>query len=337
MRKFTTYLLLFATLLSNVSFAGRLQDADFKTLTEVGGPGNEAKLLNDTKVYVTSLSKRLSNAIVDGDIGGGGAATGSNVNLLVSGDNRGFEAGAVTWVASGGAFATTGTNPFFGALSGTFDASALNQTLSTGLKAIPEGLKGQLCTALMGYEFTGTNADYVLEVFDGTSVVAGATANLVAGTGKKEAQIDFTCPSSGSILLRVRANVADPALIKLDGGAASGGVAFLGSQIFSLSSERIERATIANTGTASILRQSGSWISSVSRTGAGRVSVNLVSSLFSSTPSCTVTVASESAGPTNRGIQILQQSTTLVEVATQIATTNTDIDSPFNIVCMGAK
>ena len=58
--------------------AGRLQNEDHKSEAELTGAGGSAsQLLNDTKIYVTAtgINKTLEQAIVDGDIGGGGGAS----------------------------------------------------------------------------------------------------------------------------------------------------------------------------------------------------------------------------------------------------------------------
>lgn len=61
-----------------MAFAGRLQNSDFATLTELQSRGASAtSLLNDTKIYITAngLNKQLSTAIADGTIGGSGQAS----------------------------------------------------------------------------------------------------------------------------------------------------------------------------------------------------------------------------------------------------------------------
>lgn len=53
--------------------AGKIQNEDVKSLSELTGAGGAAaQLINDTKIYVSanSLNKQLSQAIIDGDIGG---------------------------------------------------------------------------------------------------------------------------------------------------------------------------------------------------------------------------------------------------------------------------
>jgi hypothetical protein len=57
--------------------AGKLQNEDHKSLAELtGAGGSAAQLLNDSKIYVTAggINKQLSQAITDGDIGGGGGS-----------------------------------------------------------------------------------------------------------------------------------------------------------------------------------------------------------------------------------------------------------------------
>lgn len=60
--------------------AGKIQNEDIKTLSELTSAGGSAsQLINDTKIYVSAkgINKQLSAAIVDGDIGAGGGGSGS--------------------------------------------------------------------------------------------------------------------------------------------------------------------------------------------------------------------------------------------------------------------
>jgi hypothetical protein len=64
---------------------GSLQNQDFKSVAELEAQGlsnanAKEAMLNDSKVYVTSLSKTLDEAIADDDIGGGGGGGGDTVN-----------------------------------------------------------------------------------------------------------------------------------------------------------------------------------------------------------------------------------------------------------------
>ena len=79
-------LLLTLLLTSSLVFAaGKLQDADFKSEAELVGAGaTAASLLNDTKIYVTSVAKTLDDAIADGDIGAASPTT-TQGDLIVRG------------------------------------------------------------------------------------------------------------------------------------------------------------------------------------------------------------------------------------------------------------
>ena len=67
---------------STLAFAaGKLQDADFKTeLDLIAAGGNASLLLNDTKIYVTSVAKTLDDAIADGDIAGAPTTTKGDIS-----------------------------------------------------------------------------------------------------------------------------------------------------------------------------------------------------------------------------------------------------------------
>lgn len=65
--------------------AGRIQNEDIKSAAElVSGGGTAAQLPNDDKVYVTAsgINKTLKQAIIDGDITGGGGVYGKEVITL---------------------------------------------------------------------------------------------------------------------------------------------------------------------------------------------------------------------------------------------------------------
>lgn len=67
---------------------GKLQNEDFKTLAELtGAGGSSSQLLNDSKVYVTAngINKQLSQAITDGDIGGGLQVISGTQSITASG------------------------------------------------------------------------------------------------------------------------------------------------------------------------------------------------------------------------------------------------------------
>lgn len=100
----------------------------------------------------------------------------------------------------------------------------------------------------------------------------------------------------------------------------------------STGAERVERLTVANSGTASVTSQSGSWISSVSRSSAGVVVNNFASGTFSSAPSCNCNSIAVSAA-----CHITAISSSAATVSINATTTGTATDIGYHLLCMGAR
>lgn len=162
------------------------------------------------KVQVSPSTNRLqftNDGTVFRDIGSGSGG-GSGINVLTNG---GFETGVTDgWTNSGGTFATvTSVNVLNGLQSASFLASATAQYFENTAVVIPQALYGQDCMAKFTYK--GADANGYLTVMDGSSVELIATtarATLNATTGTKTAKVYFTCPSSGSLKMRVQSTAA---------------------------------------------------------------------------------------------------------------------------------
>jgi len=100
----------------------------------------------------------------------------------------------------------------------------------------------------------------------------------------------------------------------------------------SAGAERIERASINDTGTCSIVSQSGSWVSSATVNGTGRC--DLVITGFSSRPSCTCTVTN--AGTASRTCHI-NGTPTSTSVSPYTLNAGTASSENFDIICMGPR
>ncbi len=100
--------------------------------------------------------------------------------------------------------------------------------------------------------------------------------------------------------------------------------------------ERIERATIANNGTCTIVSQSGTWITSVSHPATGKCTLNF-SSGWSATPSC-VCIANDPAD-TNRlcAVDNAISTSSGTFVTNIINTSATGNDHGFSVICMGSR
>lgn len=112
-----------------------------------------------------------------------------------------------------------------------------------------------------------------------------------------------------------------------------GGSTSTGNVVSSGTTEKIERAIISNTGSAcGVTSQSGSWISGGTRTGTGICSWTM--SGFTATPAC---VCTANVGSGNRLCGITALSSSSITIETLVAHTNTDIDIPVTLICMGPK
>ncbi len=144
---------------------------------------------------------------------GSGSGGGLGVNII---DNKGFESGInAGWTSSGGTYTaiTTAPNLIYETLSASFQASAIGQYFETSSLVIPKLLYGQSCMAKISY--TGGDDKLFLTALDGAgvSVVGNVKAVLNSTSGTKEAKLYFTCPSSGSLKLRVESTAASASAI----------------------------------------------------------------------------------------------------------------------------
>jgi hypothetical protein len=100
--------------------------------------------------------------------------------------------------------------------------------------------------------------------------------------------------------------------------------------------ERVERAFVFPVCTASpctVALQSGSWVSSVTRTSTGNYSVNIASGTFSNNPTCVVSAG----GTTNPTIQMNSITPTLVSFITATGNSGAVVDTYLQIICMGPR
>lgn len=145
---------------------------------------------------------------------GSGAGGGGGINLLTD-DNFDFEAGTTNWTVSGGTLTSETGSPLFGAASGSFDASASSQNLDSTTKTIPVGLLGTNCLAQVAFRYpSGSSGDYKLQALDGSSnVLAELSIPLTVGSGAENAYVVFSCPTSGSLKLRITSTANGSALL----------------------------------------------------------------------------------------------------------------------------
>lgn len=77
---------------------GKLQNEDFKTEAELTGAGGAAsQLLNDSKIWLTGLSKTLDDAITAGDLSGSSAALTTFIKDVKATSTDGGTATSGSW------------------------------------------------------------------------------------------------------------------------------------------------------------------------------------------------------------------------------------------------
>lgn len=213
-----------------------LQNEDFRTDTQIianGGAANQ--LLNDVKIWVTAngINSKLSDAITNGVIGGGGGSVG--VELLT---NPGFESGGVTngWTSTGGTVVTvtSGAHLMFGSKTAQWTASASSQHFKSTPAAPIRALAGTNCSATIYYHYpAGANGDYTFQVVnDSAAVVASQSLNVSATS--IPVTLTFPCGTltTSTLYWDLVSNVASPSAIYFDGNhLGSLGLYVFGSQL----------------------------------------------------------------------------------------------------------
>lgn len=96
---------------------------------------------------------------------------------------------------------------------------------------------------------------------------------------------------------------------------------------------RVESCYITNSGTPATSNDlCDTWIDSISDLGTGNNYININSSIFSSNPVCTANVSNDS-----HSVRVNVADSNAVGVLSYTVNTNTLIDAPFNLICVGEK
>lgn len=130
--------------------------------------------------------------------------------------NSGFESSKAKWTASGGTFTavTSGSNLLVGKGSATWDGSSASQTLTSQTITIEKGYYGQNCEAGIVAQVPSGTATHTVEAYDGTNILASAT--IVSSTTPRLNTVNFPCPQSGTVALRLVTVASDEPLIAVD-------------------------------------------------------------------------------------------------------------------------
>lgn len=198
--------------------AGKIQGADMKTEAELIAAGaTKTSLTKDSQIYVeaNAINKTLDDAIIDGDIGGGG---GSGFNFL-SAPNSKFASSVGDWVTfDDGAVATpvdgTGGAPTVITVARvtTFDASGGLQISHSAANGQGEGAsvaftvgpkhRGVACSITGTYQTSSPYVDDNLEawIYDVTNsvLIQPAPFKLKASTVPSKFKFEFQTSATGA-------------------------------------------------------------------------------------------------------------------------------------------
>lgn len=261
-------------------------------------------------------------------------------NLLL---NPGFEQGLTKWSPSNGGSLSVTTNTSIvgsGAASLIYDATATGQSLVSSLITIPVGAYGLSGTVSCAIKALSGTATHTLGAYYSTG--GSSSATITSSTSAyQRTTVYFTFPTSGNIQIGI-ASFANEPPISIDDCYIGLSEGFAGVEtVNSVSTtaglpQHYEHASIQNNGAVcSIIRQSGNWISSLTRTGAGNCTLTLNSTEFSLPPACTCSAN----GNFNRACDgnYSSPTTTIVDVITLTTNTPAAADYNFDIMCGGQK
>jgi hypothetical protein len=185
-----------------------------------------------------------------------------------------------------------------------------------------------------GTTIIGTSNDYVTTYDSGTGAPGGIIeytsvqssktfsvyANRASATGNCSCRAADTKASCGISLVPISQSLPMPQIVNSVSSSSSGVV-------------KLVSAYIANSGTPTITRQDGNWISSLTDSGTGYVTINVTSGIFSAAPNCSCSVV---VGASQRLCGIYSISTSEIKIRTGTGN-GADTDNDFSVICVGAN
>lgn len=190
--------LLYEGTANELQYNGDLLSVGDGTNTEKTLKFNKGATSPSIKWNPTTSKLQFSNNAVDfKDIGAGGGASSSGVNLL---DNDSFEDPVTTgWTNSGGTFSQqVYTNGSENDLKyARFVASGAGEYFESTLRTIPTNFNGGGCQADFKKANVSASGLFKIEVLDSSANVL-STANINQLTWNKIPTISFVCPTAGT-------------------------------------------------------------------------------------------------------------------------------------------
>lgn len=293
-----------------------------------------------------NFSAGTITAALTGTASGNATITPTNHGVVISG-----AANAMTAVGPGTTGqvlrAQTGADPVYGAVVLTTDVTGVLPVANGGTSlatltahALYVGNGASAPTAL-SVGATGTvlhgnsGADPSYSAVSLTADVSGVLPVANGGHGVGTLAAHGVIIGNGTSAVNVTSAGTSGQVLTSNGASADPTYQTVTVVSNNSSGERIERAYIANNGTASITSQSGTWLSSVTRNGAGDVTVNIAGGIFSGTPSVSIIAVDNSA----REIT-LSTTTPISSTVFRVLIVNTlfaGADDDFVVIAMGPR
>lgn len=248
---------------------------------------------------VLTLPNTTDTVTVSGD-----ATSTNTVSKIVKRDSLGdFAARVITATLTGN--------------SSTATALFANPTDCSVGKATGIDASGNLTCSAVGL---ADLSETITVPYGGTGLTTLTNQGVMLGQGTSTVQFVSPCASGGVLTSSGSStwSCVVPSLIVSNGA-----------------NERVERLKVASCASSpcTITSQSGEWVSSVTRGGAGLYSVNIVGSIFTVAPTCICVARGGGAGPT---CSLASTSTSTLDVRTENPI-GSGADSAVDIICMGTK
>lgn len=215
--------------------------------------------------------------------------------------------------------------------NGTVAASTASISLPSGLVIDSAKIPA---TQLIGDVIRGTATVNAVKRFVMTALTGTSTTVIYPAFASSDAVSPFST-ANGSDMASTSEVMSIHASVPISGWVQSNRAPLLIGSVTSNSTgaERVERASVSSSCTSTpctITSQSGSWLSSISRSATGTYTANFTAGMFSSAPSCFVLTS-------NNGVTINTNPTTSSFSFISVTSAGTPIDGSFMLMCMGPR
>lgn len=310
--------------------------AGSSTNKEIKFRGTTFKIRANTSSGKLEFSNDGSNYSEFGS-GSGTASSGEGGTNILS--NSGFEAGVGSnWANTGGTFTSelyatpTAINLKFARLV----TSGSGQYYESSLTNVPSFLADK-CSA--GIMYKGTSGNFLLKVLNSSNALLGSTTLAAISLFDQSAPITFTCPTSGTIKLRIESIGAgtidtDEAYLGTLRNVANNQVTSLtaGTKVCSFKVGQGSRTSACSSSPCGVFDQVGACLTNVLWSSTGNTQPNWKPNYWTVAPNCTAT--SELADVNAKGNDNAP-TTSVWDIKGRHESANSNQDIYYGVTCIG--